>query len=72
MSKYWLSYRTAWRQPNRGSNNEYLLNGIVFDWTSSGGGTSTLLDMTPYSDDGSHSGVDVDARQQRQVGCTAC
>lgn len=52
-SKYWLSYRTAWRQPNRSSNNEYLLNGILFNWSGSGGGTSTLLDMTPYSDEGS-------------------
>ena len=47
LSKYWLSYRTAWRTPNRSSDNDYLLNGIVFDWTGSGGGTSTLLDMTP-------------------------
>ena len=52
-SKYWLSYRTAWRQPNRSSDNEYLLNGILFNWSGSGGGTSTLLDMTPYSDEGS-------------------
>ncbi|MDA7888596.1 PKD domain-containing protein, partial [Akkermansiaceae bacterium] len=52
-SKYWLSYRTAWRQPNRSSDNDYLLNGILFNWTGSGGGTSTLLDMTPYSDEGS-------------------
>lgn len=58
LSKYWLSYRTAWRTPNRTSDNDYLLNGIVFDWTGNGGGTSTLLDMTPYSDDGSHSGAD--------------
>jgi hypothetical protein len=58
LSKYWLSYRTAWRTPNRGSNNEYLLNGVVFDWTGSGGGTSTLLDMTPYSDDGPKGGAD--------------
>ena len=57
LSKYWLSYRTAWRTPNRSANNDYLLNGIVFDWTGSGGGTSTLLDMTPYSDDGSTSGA---------------
>jgi len=57
LSKYWLSYRTAWRTPNRSSNNDYLLNGIVFDWTGSGGGTSTLLDMTPYSDDGSTGGA---------------
>jgi hypothetical protein len=57
LSKYWLSYRSAWRTPNRSSDNDYLLNGIVFDWTGSGGGTSTLLDMTPYSDDGSTSGV---------------
>ena len=52
-SKYWLSYRTAWRQPNRSSDNDYLLNGILFNWTGSDGGTSTLLDMTPYSDEGS-------------------
>jgi len=52
-SKYWLSYRTAWKQPNRSSDNDFLLNGILFNWTSSGGGTSTLLDMTPYSDEGS-------------------
>jgi len=57
-SKYWLSYRTAWARPNRSSDNDYLLNGIVFDWTGSGGGSSTLLDMTPYSDDGSASGSD--------------
>ena len=49
LSKYWLSYRSAWRQPIRSSNNDYLLNGIVFDWTGSGGGSSTLLDMTPFS-----------------------
>ncbi|MGI9242408.1 MAG: PKD domain-containing protein [Verrucomicrobiales bacterium] len=58
LSKYWLSYRTAWARPNRSSDNDYLLNGIVFDWTGSGGGTSTLLDMTPYSDEGSSSGSD--------------
>lgn len=52
-SKYWLSYRTAWRQPNRNSDNDFLLNGILFNWSGSGGGTSTLLDMTPYSDEGS-------------------
>ena len=52
-AKYWLSYRTAWRQPNRNSDNNYLLNGILFNWSGSGGGTSTLLDMTPYSDEGS-------------------
>lgn len=57
LSKYWLSYRTAWRTPNRSSDNDYLLNGVVFDWTGSGGGSSTLLDMTPFSDDGSHSGA---------------
>ena len=57
LSKYWLSYRTAWRTPNRSSDNEFLLNGIVFDWTGSGGGTSTLLDMTPYSNDGSTGGA---------------
>ena len=51
--KYWLSYRTAWRQPNRNSDNDFLLNGILFNWSGSGGGTSTLLDMTPYSDEGS-------------------
>jgi hypothetical protein len=56
LSKYWLSYRTAWRRPNRGSDNDYLSNGILFNWTGSGGGTSTLLDMTPYSDQGSSSG----------------
>lgn len=56
LSKYWLSYRTAWRQPNRSSDNDYLLNGILFNWTGSGGGTSTLLDMTPYSDQGSTGG----------------
>ena len=52
-SKYWLSYRTAWRRPNRNSDNDFLLNGILFNWSGSGGGTSTLLDMTPYSDEGS-------------------
>ncbi|YCM42921.1 PKD domain-containing protein [Verrucomicrobiaceae bacterium 227] len=56
LSNYWLSYRSAWRTPNRSANNEYLLNGIVFDWTGSNGGSSTLLDMTPYSDDGSTGG----------------
>ncbi|MDB4257799.1 PKD domain-containing protein [bacterium] len=49
MSKYWLSYRTAWAQPNRSSDNDFLLNGVLFNWTGSGGGKSTLLDMTPYS-----------------------
>ena len=57
LSKYWLSYRTAWKQPNRGSDNNYLLNGLLFNWTGSGGGTSTLLDMTPYSNPGSTSGA---------------
>ena len=57
LSKYWLSYRTAWRQPNRSSDNDYLLNGILFNWTGSGGGSSTLLDMTPYSDQGSTGGA---------------
>ncbi|MFT5408655.1 MAG: hypothetical protein ACI9NC_001365 [Verrucomicrobiales bacterium] len=57
LSKYWLSYRSAWRQPIRSSNNDYLLNGIVFDWTGSGGGSSTLLDMTPFSDEGSQGGA---------------
>lgn len=57
LSRYWLSYRTAWRQPNRSSDNEYLLNGILFNWTGSGGGSSTLLDMTPYSDQGSTGGA---------------
>jgi len=57
LSKYWLSYRTAWSQPNRSSDNDYLLNGILFNWTGSGGGTSTLLDMTPYSDAGSTGGA---------------
>ena len=56
LSRYWLSYRTAWRQPNRSSDNDYLLNGILFNWTGSGGGSSTLLDMTPYSDQGSTGG----------------
>lgn len=56
LSKYWLSYRTAWRQPNRSSNNDFLLNGILFNWTTSGGGVSTLLDMTPYSNEGAASG----------------
>ena len=55
-SHYWVSYRAAWTEANRGSNQNYLLNGAVFDWTGSGGGRSTLLDMTPYSDDGPHSG----------------
>ncbi|MDB4434449.1 hypothetical protein N9142_04860, partial [Akkermansiaceae bacterium] len=49
LSKYWLSYRTAWAQPNRSSDNDFLLNGVLFNWTGSGGGKSTLLDMTPYS-----------------------
>ena len=57
LSRYWLSYRTAWRQPNRSSDNDYLLNGILFNWTGSGGGSSTLLDMTPYSDQGSTGGA---------------
>lgn len=57
LSKYWLSYRTAWRQPNRDEDNDYLSNGVLFNWTGSGGGTSTLLDMTPYSDQGSASGA---------------
>lgn len=55
-SKYWLSYRTAWRSPNRTSDNDYLLNGVLFNWTGSGGGSSTLLDMTPYSNEGSTGG----------------
>ncbi|MCH2061705.1 MAG: PKD domain-containing protein [Verrucomicrobiales bacterium] len=55
-SHYWVSYRAAWTEANRGSDQDYLLNGAVFDWTGSGGGRSTLLDMTPYSDDGPHSG----------------
>lgn len=57
LSKYWLSYRTSWKRPNRGSDNDYLLNGLLFNWTGSGGGTSTLLDMTPYSNPGSTSGA---------------
>ncbi|MGC6567170.1 MAG: PKD domain-containing protein [Akkermansiaceae bacterium] len=57
LSKYWLSYRTAWAPPYRSSANDYLLNGVLFNWTGSGGGTSTLLDMTPYSDDGSTGGA---------------
>lgn len=56
LSKYWLSYRTAWKRPNRGLDNNFLLNGILFNWTGSGGGTSTLLDMTPYSNEGSSGG----------------
>ncbi len=52
MAKYWVSYRAAW------PNNDYLSNGAVVDWAGGGGGRSTLLDMTPYSDDGSHSGAD--------------
>ena len=56
-SKYWLSYRTAWRQPVRSSDNDYMLNGILFNWTGSGGGSSTLLDMTPFSDNGSTGGA---------------
>lgn len=55
-SKYWVSYRAAWTEANRGSDQDYLLNGAIFNWSASGGGRSTLLDMTPYSDDGSHSG----------------
>ena len=57
LSKYWLSYRTAWKRPNRGSDNDFLLNGVVFNWTGSGGGVSTLLDMTPYSNEGSSGGA---------------
>ena len=57
LSKYWLSYRTAWKQPNRSSDNDFLLNGVVFNWTGSGGGSSTLLDMTPYSNEGSSGGA---------------
>ena len=55
-SHYWVSYRAAWTAANRGSDQNYLLNGAVFDWSGSGGGRSTLLDMSPYSDDGPHSG----------------
>ena len=56
LPRYWLSYRSAWSAENRGSNNDYLLNGIMFNWTGNSKGTSTLLDMTPYSDDGSTTG----------------
>ncbi|MCP4846694.1 MAG: PKD domain-containing protein, partial [Verrucomicrobiaceae bacterium] len=55
-SNYWVSYRAAWTAANRGSDQDYLLNGAVFDWSGSGGGRSTLLDMSPYSDDGPHNG----------------
>lgn len=56
-SKYWLSYRTAWKRPNRELDNDFLLNGVLFNWTGSGGGTSTLLDMTPYSNPGTPTGT---------------
>ena len=55
-SKYWVSYRAAWTEANRGSDQDYLLNGAIFNWSGSGEGRSTLLDMSPYSDDGPHSG----------------
>ncbi|MDG2123205.1 MAG: PKD domain-containing protein, partial [Verrucomicrobiales bacterium] len=52
--RYWVSYRAAWAPPVRSSENAYLTNGVVIDWTRNSGSYSTLLDLTPYSDDGSH------------------
>ena len=40
-------------ESHQATTYEYTDNGVLFNWTGSGGGTSTLLDMTPYSDDGS-------------------